>query len=60
MEDTKVLISESTMEVLKTELGEEVEELSEEELLKKVQESSKVVATKTESGKTQIRQSLNG
>ena len=43
MEDTKVLISESTMEVLKTELGEEVEELSEEELLKKVQESSKVL-----------------
>jgi hypothetical protein len=60
MEEKQVLITESTMEVLKNELGEEVEELDEEELLQKVQESSKVVATKTETGQTQIRQSLNG
>ena len=60
MEEKQVLITESTMEVLKNELGEEVEELNEEELLQKVQESSKVVATKTETGQTQIRQSLNG
>lgn len=60
MEEKQILITESTMEVLKNELGEEVEELDEEELLQKVQESSKVVATKTETGQTQIRQSLNG
>lgn len=60
MEENKILISESTMEILKEELGDEVEELEEEELLKKVQESSKVVATTTETGQTQIRQSLNG
>lgn len=59
-EDTKILMTESTKKVLEDELDDEIETLSDEELLKIVQESKTVAATQDAEGKIQVRQVLNG
>lgn len=59
-ENTKILMTESTKKVLEDELDDEIEALSDEELLKIVQESKAVAATQDAEGKIQVRQVLNG
>lgn len=56
----KILISESTKKVLEEEFDESFDELTEEELLQKVNESKKLAVTIGENGEIKVRQSLNG
>lgn len=58
--NSKILMTESTKKVLEDELDDEIEALSDEELLKIVQESKTVAATQDAEGKIQVRQVLNG
>lgn len=58
--NSKILMTESTKKVLEDELDDEIEALSDEELLKIVQESKIVVATQDAEGQIQVRQVLNG
>ena len=62
MSDTnsKILMTESTKKVLEDELDDEIEALSDEELLKIVQESKTVAATQDAEGQIKVRQVLNG
>lgn len=62
MTDTssKILMTESTKKVLENELDDEIEALSDEELLKIVQESKTVAATQDTEGQIKVRQVLNG
>lgn len=58
--NSKILMTESTKKVLENELDDEIEELSDEELLKIVQESKTVAATQDAEGQIKVRQVLNG
>lgn len=58
--NSKILMTESTKKVLEDELDDEIEALSDEELLKIVQESKTVAATQDAEGKIKVRQVLNG
>ncbi|MBR2240001.1 MAG: hypothetical protein IKO49_02090 [Bacilli bacterium] len=58
--NSKILMTESTKKVLEDELDDEIEALSDEELLKIVQESKTVAATQDAEGQIQVRQVLNG
>ena len=58
--NSKILITESTKKILEDELDDEIEALSDEELLKIVQESKTVAATQDAEGQIQVRQVLNG
>lgn len=58
--DSKILMTESTKKVLENELDDEIEALSDEELLKIVQESKTVAATQDAEGQIKVRQVLNG
>ena len=53
-------MTESTKKVLENELDDEIEVLSDEELLKIVQESKTVAATQDAEGQIKVRQVLNG
>ena len=55
----KVIITESTKELVEDVLGEKLENLTEDEVVQKVNESKKAVAKKTKKG-VKIKQSLNG
>lgn len=59
-EDSKIIITESTKKVLEEEMDESFDELTDEELLKKVNESKKVTATMNADGEIKVRQALNG
>jgi uncharacterized membrane protein len=59
-EENKILITESTKKVIEDELNEKIEDLSDNELLKIVNESKTVVATQEKDGNIKIRQVLNG
>lgn len=58
--NSKILMTESTKKVLEDELDDEIEALSDEELLKIVQESKTVAATQDAEGQIKVRQVLNG
>lgn len=58
--NSKILMTESTKKVLENELDDEIEALSDEELLKIVQESKTVAATQDAEGQIKVRQVLNG
>lgn len=58
--NSKILMTESTKKVLEDELDDEIEVLSDEELLKIVQESKTVAATQDAEGQIKVRQVLNG
>lgn len=58
--NSKILMTESTKKILEDELDDEIEALSDEELLKIVQESKTVAATQDAEGQIQVRQVLNG
>lgn len=58
--NSKILMTESTKKVLEDELDDEIETLSDEELLKIVQESKTVAATQDAEGQIKVRQVLNG
>ena len=58
--NSKILMTESTKKVLENELDDEIEVLSDEELLKIVQESKTVAATQDAEGQIKVRQVLNG
>lgn len=58
--NSKILMTESTKKVLENELDDEIEALSDEELLKIVQESKTVAATQNAEGQIKVRQVLNG
>lgn len=58
--DSKILMTESTKKVLENELDDEIEALSDEELLKIIQESKTVAATQDAEGQIKVRQVLNG
>lgn len=60
LEDSKILMAESTKKIVEEELDESFDELTDEEVVAKVQESKKVVATMNESGEIKVRQVLNG
>ncbi len=55
----KVIITESTKEVVEEAIGEKLEDLTEDEVVQKVNESKKAVAKKTRKG-VKVKQSLNG
>ncbi len=55
----KVIITEATKKVVEEAIGSEIDELTEEETVKKINESKKAVAKKTKKGIT-VKQSLNG
>ncbi len=55
----KVIITESTKEVVEEAIGEKLEDLTEDEVVQKVNESKKAVAKKTKKG-VKVKQSLNG
>jgi len=59
-EDSKILMAESTKKVLEEELDESCDELTDEELIQKVNESKKVTATVNADGEIKVRQALNG
>lgn len=59
-ENSKITMTESTKKILEEELDESCEELTDDELIQKVNASNKVAATMTESGKIKVRQVLNG
>lgn len=59
-EKKKILISESTKKVLEEEFDESCDELTDEELMQKVNESKKVTATVSADGEIKVRQALNG
>lgn len=54
----KIIISEATRKVVETSI-ENLEELPEEEVVQKINESKKAVAKKTKKG-IKVKQSLNG
>jgi len=56
----KILIAESTKKVLEEELDESYDELTDEELMQKINESKKVTATVDADGEIKVRQALNG
>lgn len=58
--NSKILMTESTKKVLEDELDDEIETLSDEELLKIIQESKIVAATQDAEGQIKVRQVLNG
>lgn len=58
--NSKILMTESTKKILENELDDEIEALSDEELLKIVQESKTVAATQDAEGQIKVRQVLNG
>jgi len=55
----KVLITESTKQVVEKAIGENIEDLNEDEMIQKINESKKAVAKKTKKG-IKVKQSLNG
>ena len=55
----KVIITESTKEVVEEAIGEKLEDLTEDEVVRKVNESKKAVAKRTKKG-VKVKQSLNG
>ena len=59
-EESKILIEESTKKVLEEEMDESYDELTDDEIMKKVNESKKVAATFNEDGEIKVRQVLNG
>ena len=56
----KILITESTKEFVEKELQENLDEMKEDELIKKINESKKAVAKKNSDGDIEVKQSLNG
>ena len=56
----KVLITESTKEVIEDELEEKLDEMDEQELMKKINESKVAVAKRDKDGNIEVKQSLNG
>jgi len=56
----KVLITESTKEVVEDELEEKLDEMDEQELMKKINESKVAVAKRDKDGNIEVKQSLNG
>lgn len=56
----KILITESTKEFVEKELQENLDEMKEDELMKKINESKKAVAKKNSDGDIEVKQSLNG
>ena len=55
----KLIITESTKEVVEEAIGEKLDELTEDEVIQKINESKKAVAKKTKKG-VKVKQSLNG
>lgn len=60
MTNKKTLITESTKEYIEENLKEDLDELTEEEILEKVNTSKLGVAELTENGEVKVRRSLNG
>jgi uncharacterized membrane protein len=56
----KVLITESTKEVVEDELEKKLDEMDEQELMKKINESKVAVAKRDKDGNIEVKQSLNG
>ena len=56
----KVLITESTKEVVEDELEKKLNEMDEQELMKKINESKVAVAKRDKDGNIEVKQSLNG
>jgi len=56
----RVLMTESVKKAVKSELNLDVENMSEEELLKQLRASKKFVVTLKENGTFKVRQVLNG
>jgi len=57
---SKVLITESTKEVVEDELEKKLDEMDEQELMKKINESKVAVAKRDKDGNIEVKQSLNG
>lgn len=55
---TKIIMTESTKKLIEGEIAD-LDELSEDEAVKKINESKKAVAKKTKNG-VRVKQSLNG
>ena len=53
------MITESTKQVVEKAIGENIEDLNEDEMIQKINESKKAVAKKTKKG-IKVKQSLNG
>lgn len=60
MKKNKILITESTKEFVEKELQKDIEEMEEDELVRKINESKKAVAKKNTDGTIEVKQSLNG
>lgn len=55
----KLIITESTKKVVEEAIGENVDDLTEDEAIVKINESKKAVAKRTKKG-VKVKQSLNG
>lgn len=58
--EQKVLITESTKEVVEEALGEKLEEVAAEEIVEKVNKSKKAVARRKKNGDIKVKRSING
>ena len=55
----RIIITESTKEVVEEAIGAPIEDLTEDEVIQKINESKKAVAKRTRKG-VKVKQSLNG
>jgi len=56
----KIIITESTKDFIEEELNEDLDEMDEVELMRKINESKKAVAKLNNNGEIEVKQSLNG